>query len=243
MKKSTPVQWFFRVLIYCLGLLLMAFGVALSVSSDLGVSPVNSLPYVVSRILNVPMGRCVTVIFCFYILLQAVVLGRDFPLLNLLQIVASTLFGYFVDFAKAALAGFVLPTYFGKLAMLAASIVLIALGMTLYMGTHISSMPMEGLSSALAKKLQKPFPFMKTVTDCSPCDRPELRVPWHAGRHTRRHGDHRHAGGQNDRPVPQTPVAGDQPDLLWRMRVGFPFDSTAGWFSAQKKPAQALPPF
>jgi len=167
MKKSTPVQLVFRILIYCLGLLLMAFGVALSVNGNLGVSPINSLPYVISRILNVKMGTCVTVIFCFYILLQAVVLGRDFPLFNLLQIVTSTLFGYFVDFAKAAIGGFVLPTYFGKLIMLSASIALIALGMTLYMPTRISSMPMEGLTSALAGKLHKPFPFMKTITDCA----------------------------------------------------------------------------
>lgn len=166
MKKSTPAQFVIRIVIYCLALLLMAFGVALSVNSNLGVSPVNSLPYVVSRILNVKMGTCVTVIFCFYILLQAVVLGKDFPLFNLLQIAVSTIFGYFVNFAKATIGGFVLPTYFGKLAMLAASIVLIALGMTLYMETHISSMPMEGLSSALAKRFGKPFPFMKTLTDC-----------------------------------------------------------------------------
>jgi len=39
--------------------------------------------------------------------------------------------------------------------------------MTLYMPTRISSMPMEGLTSALAGKLHKPFPFMKTITDCA----------------------------------------------------------------------------
>lgn len=167
MKKSTPVQWLIRIVFYCLGLLLMAFGVALSVNSNLGVSPVNSLPYVISRILNVQMGTCVTVIFCFYILLQAVILGREFPVLNLLQIAASTIFGYFVNFAKAAIGGFVLPGYAGKLVMLAASIALIAFGMTLYMDTHISSMPMEGLSHALAKKLNRSFPAMKTATDCA----------------------------------------------------------------------------
>ena len=113
MKKSTPVQWLIRIVFYCLGLLLMAFGVALSVNSNQGVSPVNSLPYVISRILNVQMGTCVTVIFCFYILLQAVILGREFPVLNLLQIAASTIFGYFVNFAKAAIGGFMLPGYAG----------------------------------------------------------------------------------------------------------------------------------
>ena len=66
MKKSTPVQFVIRIGVYCLGLLLLAFGVAVSVNSDLGVSPVNSLPYVISRIIHVQLGTCVTAVFCSY---------------------------------------------------------------------------------------------------------------------------------------------------------------------------------
>ncbi len=166
MRKSTLVQTVFRVLTYCVGLMLLALGVALSVNSNLGVSPVNSLPYVVSRILNVQMGSCVTVIFCFYILLQILLLGKDFQPVNLLQILFSTVFGYFVDFAKMLVGDFAIPTYLGQLTMLAASIVLIALGVLLYMDAELVPMPMEGLSACIAKKLNKPFSTMKTVIDC-----------------------------------------------------------------------------
>lgn len=166
MKKSTPIQFVYRVLIYCAALLIIAFGVAISVNSNLGVSPVNSLPYVISRILNVQMGTCVTVIFCFYILLQVIILRKDFQLIQLLQIVFSTIFGYFVDFAKWVVGDFAIPTYFGQLGMLAISILLIALGVLLYMDVQLVPLPMEGLSSAIAKKLNKPFPTMKTIVDC-----------------------------------------------------------------------------
>ena len=167
MKKSTPTQFIFRVLIYCFALLLIAFGVAISVNSNLGVSPVNSLPYVVSQIIHVPMGTCVTVIFCFYILLQVILLGKKFQPIQLLQIVFSTIFGYFVEFAKWLVGDFAIPTYFGQLAMLAMSIVLIALGVLLYMDVQLVPMPMEGLSSTIAKKLGKPFSTMKSVVDCA----------------------------------------------------------------------------
>ena len=166
MKKSTPMQYAIRILIYCGALFLMAVGVALSVNSNLGVSPVNSLPYVISQIIHVQMGTCVTVLFCFYILLQIIILRKEFHPVNLLQIVFSTVFGYFVDFAKLLVGDFALPTYFGKLAMLAASIFLIALGVMLYIDVELVPMPMEGLSSCVAKKLGKPFPTMKTVVDC-----------------------------------------------------------------------------
>ena len=166
MKKSTPVQFVIRVLIYCLGLLSLAFGVAFSVNSNLGVSPVNSLPYVISRIVNVQMGTCVTAVFCFYILLQILILGRKFNPVNLLQIVFSTIFGYFVDFAKMVLGDFTIPTYFGQLTMLAIAIPLIAVGIALYMDAQLVPMPMEGLSSCLADKFGVSFPNMKTIVDC-----------------------------------------------------------------------------
>ena len=166
MKKSTPLQFVIRVGVYCLGLLLLAFGVAVSVNSNLGVSPVNSLPYVISKILNVQLGTCVTAVFCSYIVLQILILRREFQPVNLLQILFSTLFGYFVDFAKLVLEDFAIPTYAGKLVMLAVSIVLIALGILLYMDAQLVPMPMEGLTASIAKKLGKPFPTMKTIVDC-----------------------------------------------------------------------------
>ena len=166
MKKSTPAQFVIRVLIYCFALLLMALGVALSVNSNLGVSPVNSLPYVISQIIGVKMGTCVTAVFCSYIVMQILILRKEFNPINLLQIVFSTIFGYFVDFAKMLVGDFAIPTYFGQLTMLAISIVLIALGVLMYMDVQLVPMPMEGLSSCIAKKLNKPFPTMKTVIDC-----------------------------------------------------------------------------
>ena len=166
MKKSTPLQYVWRVLIHCGALFLMAVGVALSVNSNLGVSSVNSLPYVISQIIRVPMGTCVTVLFCFYILLQVIILRREFQPVQLLQIVFSTVFGYFVDFAKMLMGDFAIPTYAGKLIMLAGSIFLIALGVMLYIDVELVPMPMEGLTASIAKKQGKPFPTMKTIVDC-----------------------------------------------------------------------------
>lgn len=166
MKKSTPIQFVIRVGVYCLGLLLLALGVAFSVNSNLGVSPVNSLPYVISQIIGVDMGTCVTVVFCSYIVMQIIIQRKEFQIINLLQIVFSTIFGYFVNFAKAIVGDFAIPTYFGQLTMLAISIVFIALGVLLYMDVQLVPMPMEGLTMCIAKKVKKPFPTMKTVVDC-----------------------------------------------------------------------------
>lgn len=48
MKKINYVQWLKRFLIYGLGMFLIAVGINISIKSNLGVSAVSSLPYVLS---------------------------------------------------------------------------------------------------------------------------------------------------------------------------------------------------
>ena len=156
-----------KAAVYAAGLLFMAFGVAFSVNSGLGVSPVNSLPYVVSLVLGVDMGSCVIAVFCCYVLVQIVIYRRDFKWVNLTQILFSTLFGYFVDFAKAVVGDFALPTYPGQLIMLAVSMVFVALGVCLYMDAGLVNMPMEGMTNAIAERIvKKPFHDVKVAVDC-----------------------------------------------------------------------------
>ena len=137
MKTTTPARLAARLGIYTLGLLILAFGIALAVNCELGVSPVSSLPYVVSLIFNVSLGTCTTIVYATYVLLQMVLLRKFQPAL-LLQLVFSTIFGWFVDGAKYVLGDFCLPTYFGQLAMLAASIVLIGFSLVLYIDVKLA---------------------------------------------------------------------------------------------------------
>ena len=166
MKTTTPARLAARLGIYTLGLLILAFGIALAVNCELGVSPVSSLPYVVSLIFNVSLGTCTTIVYATYVLLQMVLLRKFQPAL-LLQLVFSTIFGWFVDWAKYVLGDFCLPTYFGQLAMLAASIVLIGFSLVLYIDVKLAPMPAEGLVGCLADKLGRPFSQMKTAFDCT----------------------------------------------------------------------------
>lgn len=167
MKRSTPAQWLIRIFVYILGLFFLAMGASLSINANLGISPVNSLPYVVSRISGLAMSTCVILIFSLYILLQLLLLGREFKWINLTQVVFSVIFGYFVDFGKWILGEFCLPGYGGRLVMLVISILLVAVGLTLYIETNLMPMPMEGLTLAIAGKWDKPFPNVKIAVDCT----------------------------------------------------------------------------
>ncbi len=169
MNKITSVQTACKaVLIYCLGLFIMAIGISFSIISDLGVSPISSIPYVLSQIFDLDLGLCTTAIFLLFIFIQFLMLGRDFRLKHLLQILCSTLFGVFVSVATWLTSPIKLGGFYPlRLLFCGISIVLIAIGILLYLSPNLISLPGEGVMQAMSLKLHIPLPRSKTIFDCT----------------------------------------------------------------------------
>lgn len=156
----------FRVLFYVLGLFIMAIGVTFASNSNLGMSPVNSIPAVLSAITNIEMGTCVIIVFSLFIVAQIAIKRREFRWIDLTQLVFSTIFGFFVDFTAFLFHGFCLPTIFGRLAMMVISLFFIAAGVSAYVATNLINMPMEGMTLAITEKVErKTFRQVKVVVD------------------------------------------------------------------------------
>lgn len=167
-----------KILVYCAGLLVMAMGVSFSGKADLGMSPVNSIPYVLSEVFTaLSMGTWIIIIFSLYILLQFVILGRQVEPARLLQLICTNLFGFFTDFTNLLADAFLpdpaaLPlgpaaVYGVRLLYLAISMALIALGILLYLEPCLVPLPGEGIMQLLAHKLGQPLHRVKMVFDLS----------------------------------------------------------------------------
>jgi len=155
-----------RIVVYLLGLLVLSFGVALAITSGLGVSPINSLPFVLSLIAGVTPGTTAAIVLVIFIAAQFALLRRDLPLINVTQILAALVFGLFLDVALFIVGDFTLPTYAGQLAKLLVSIIIIAFGVSIYMEAQLILLPTEGIVTAVARKIGKPFPRTKVIFDC-----------------------------------------------------------------------------
>ena len=140
---------------YVLGLFIAAFGVAFAINAMLGLTPMNSFPYVLSYLTGVYMGIMVTSLLLLYIVIQIILLRKDFQWIQVTQIICSFMFGYFVDFTIFLLGDFRIPTYFGQLALLAISTVCVSMGITLFMSAKLVPLPSEGLVAAISQKLPK----------------------------------------------------------------------------------------
>ena len=160
-------------MVYVVGLFIMAFGVSLSLKSNLGVSPVNSLPNEISLVansfgINLSLGNAVIIIFSCYVLVQILIKRRRFPLIDLTQVVFSVIFGYFTNFTGMLTnASSYLTSLPLRLLFMAVSMVSIAFGVSIYMNAKLVNMPMEGMTLAISEQLGKPFARVKVVVDCS----------------------------------------------------------------------------
>ena len=168
MFNLTPMVICKRILVYCVGLFLMAMGVALSVLSDLGVSPMSSAPYVLSEIIpSISMGTFSTGLYCSYIVIQAILLGKKFHPVRLLQIVGSFVFGWFVDFNNWLVALF-LPepdNYLVRLVWLAIGMAFVGFGIFMYIAPGIPTLPGEALVQVISEKYHIPLHRVKVGFD------------------------------------------------------------------------------
>ena len=121
------------------GLILVAIGVALSIKSDLGTAPISCPPYVVSLAGHFQIGsftigtvgQYTMLMHLIFIVLQILLLRSRFRLEHLMQIPAAIVFGLLTDASIWAFSWVSANTYAMQLILMALSIVITALGISL----------------------------------------------------------------------------------------------------------------
>ena len=157
-----------RTIFLIVGLIIMSFGVALSIRASLGTSPVSSVPYVLNLISGLSVGTTTILVNVSIVLLQILLLRRAFPLIQLLQVPVCIAFGLLTDLALLCMTGLAPTTYFGQWLACFGGIVLVAVGVSFEIAADVVTMAGEGLALALCKLFPRAkFGTMKVVVDCS----------------------------------------------------------------------------
>ena len=114
-----------RYILFLIGLFVNALGVSLVTKASLGTSPISSIPYVLSLNFPFTLGNFTIVFSILLIVLQILILRKNFKLENILQIPVSIAFGYFIDLTMYMLFWINPQSYFVKMiALLAGCLVL-----------------------------------------------------------------------------------------------------------------------
>ncbi|MGQ1947591.1 DUF6198 family protein [Geofilum sp. OHC36d9] len=154
-----------KILIFTLGLFVMAFGVALSVKANLGVSPISCIPYVFSLKIAYTLGQLTILFNILLILFQIALLRKKYRLIQLVQLPVVFVFGFFIDLTLHMVSGINATNYIWQTFWCLLSCVVIALGVFLEVKANVTYLPGEGLAMAISQTFKKEFGKAKIGVD------------------------------------------------------------------------------
>ena len=164
--NKLPVYILKRYLLLLAGLSIMAFGVAFSIKASLGTSPISSVPFVVSLFTPLTVGTATITMHCVFILMQILILRKDYHLIQLMQLPVAFFFGYLTDFGVWAVQGISCNTYWQQWIVCLIGILLVAVGVSFEVKAGVVVLAGEGVVLAVCKVLPKiKFGYMKVGFD------------------------------------------------------------------------------
>ena len=164
MNKTEKLK---RYLIFIIGLFVNSLGVSMVTKADLGTSPISSIPYVLSLHFPLTLGQFTIIFSILLILLQLIILKKDFRLEHVLQIPVSIAFGYFIDLSMIIL-NFVNPvSYITKILYLLLGCIILGIGVYLEVLADVVMLPGEAFVRAVVLKFSTEFGITKVIFDVS----------------------------------------------------------------------------
>ena len=155
-----------RYIVFVVGLFFIALGVAFTKKSMLGVSPISSVPNILSiKYTQISLGMWLIIWNCVLILGQVLVLGKDFKAIQLLQIPLSFVFGYFTDFSMWMLAFCKATSYFSQILFTVLGVIILGIGVAVTVIADVIMNSGEAIVKAISDKSRKNFGNIKIAFD------------------------------------------------------------------------------
>ena len=157
-----------RIPMYFIGLFIMTIGIAFSVKSNLGVSPVSSIPYTMTCVWGIEMGKATILFHIVLVLIQILLLRKKFKPVQFLQIVVGVIFGYFTTFCNYMVSYLPTPHNLAiRIGMVLISTVFVAIGIFLYLPADLIPLAGEGCMQAVSSVTHIEFSKVKIGFDCT----------------------------------------------------------------------------
>lgn len=156
-----------RYIFLLAGLFVNGLGVSFITKAGLGTSPITSIPYTLSLGFTPTVGIYTLVFNIFLIILQVILLRRNFQLQNLLQLPIIALFSFFIDLTMSLL-GFMQPeTYAMKVVSLIVGCLILGFGVFMEMTANVAMLPGEATVRAVSDVFSTDFGKTKIAFDSS----------------------------------------------------------------------------
>lgn len=154
-----------RIVIYICGIFLLALGGVLAIKSNLGASPISSLPLSISKVSRISLGTAAAILFTIYVGIQILILKKDFKKIQLLQIVFAILFGQIMNFFNIII-NINIDNFYSRIFICILSFFITAFGVVFTITANIVPVAPDGLAQVISKKARIDFGKAKIYFDC-----------------------------------------------------------------------------
>lgn len=165
MRKKEIIK---RYILFIISLFFAALGVAFTKRGELGVSPISSVPNVLSlKFTDISIGNWLIIWNCVLILGQILILRNKFEPIQLLQIPLSFLFGYFTDFGMWCTSFITVQSYAMRIFMVFTGVIILGFGISLSVIANVIMNAGEAFVKTVANAMNRDFSNVKIVFDVS----------------------------------------------------------------------------
>ena len=156
-----------RYLIFLVGLFVNSLGVSLITKANLGTSPISSIPYILSLNFPFTLGNFTIFFSIFLIVLQLIILRKNFKLEHILQIPVSIIFGYFIDLTMILFSWVNPEAYIMKIVYLLIGCLILGVGVYMEVLADVVMLPGESFVRAIVLTWKTNFGITKICFDVS----------------------------------------------------------------------------
>lgn len=155
-----------RYLTFLVGIFVMSVGIAMTVHSKIGTTPISSIPLLMSHVTPFTLGQYTVAINVVLLLAQILILGRRFEPIQYLQLPAAFVFGGFCDLSVWLLRDLQPPdVHPWQLLYSAVGSLVLGVGVWLQVTPRVLMLAGDGISAAVSQVSGREFGTVKIVID------------------------------------------------------------------------------
>ena len=157
-----------QILVYVVGMFILAIGLTLNTKANLGVSPIISVPYSISQITGLNFGDLTFVVYALFVVVQMVIhlnLKKNKKIMSdLLQLPLSLIFTRLLNIFSTYI-----PTAQNlgiRFIVLTLAIICTGVGAAMSLSMQLVPNPGDGIVQSLAEGFNKSVGLTKNLFDC-----------------------------------------------------------------------------
>ncbi len=164
-------QFLSRYTIYTAGMIILVCGISLNTKTDLGVSPLISMPFAVSQIWHLNFAFLAFLMYTAFAILEIFLEGDSRKWTDWLQLPFSLAFSLLLQFFDTGFdvllqsLGLTDPSLAARFVMLAIAVMMTGIGVSMSVNMKLIPNPADGLAKVVGERCKRNLGFGKNLID------------------------------------------------------------------------------